>query len=88
MSATDLAKVKKFLCAKDQQAMQGIYDHEKAGGGPDASFSLTASGTRTNGNAGSFTLVIKDKGAAPQTDKGIILKQNDQWLVCDTLSGN
>jgi hypothetical protein len=88
MSATDLAKVKTFLCAKDQVAMQGIYDHEKASGGADSSFSLTASGIRTNGNLGSFTLKISDRGAKPETDKGNLIKQNDQWLVCDTLSGN
>ncbi|HEX5404664.1 MAG TPA: hypothetical protein VFX16_20435 [Pseudonocardiaceae bacterium] len=88
MSANDLAKVKTYLCPKDQTAVQSIYDREKATGGADSSFSLSASGTKTNGNLGSFNLVIQDKGAQPQTDKGSLVKQNDQWLVCDTLSGN
>jgi hypothetical protein len=86
MSSDDLAKVKPYLCVKDQQALQGIYEHEKANGGADKSFSLTTSGTSTSGDKGTFTLVIKDEGAAPQTDKGSLVRQNDQWLVCDTLS--
>jgi hypothetical protein len=87
MSAGDLTKAKVYLCAKDQTALQGIYDREKQGGGADSSFSLAKSGAvTTNGSTGSFTLVVKDKGAAPETQKGSLVKQGDKWLVCDTLS--
>jgi hypothetical protein len=87
MSAGDLTKAKVYLCAKDQTALQGIYDREKQGGGADSSFSLAKSGAvTTNGSTGSFTLVVKDKGAAPETQKGSLVKQGDTWLVCDTLS--
>jgi hypothetical protein len=88
MSPGDLSKAKVYLCAKDQTALQGIYDRERQGGGADASFSLAKAGAvTTKGNAGTFTLVVKDKGAAPETQKGSLVRQGDQWLVCDTLSG-
>ncbi len=86
MSPGDLAKVKTYLCTKDQQAVQTIYDNEKQAGGADATFSLTASGTKTNGNVGTFSLVITDKTAQPQKHSGNLVKQGDAWLVCDTLS--
>jgi hypothetical protein len=88
MSAGDLTKAKVYLCAKDQTALQGIYDREKRGGGADASFSLAKSGAvTTNGTTGTFTLVVKDRGSAPETQKGSLVKQDDKWLVCNTLSG-
>jgi hypothetical protein len=88
MSATDLTRAKVYLCDKDQVALQGIYDRERSSGGADSSFSLTTSGpVSTNGNAGTFTLVIKDKGASAQHQQGNLAKQNGKWLVCGTLSG-
>lgn len=86
MSASDLAKVKTYLCAKDQQAVQSIYESEKQNGGADATFSLTTTGTTTTGNTGTFSLTIKDKDSPPQSHKGNLVKQGDQWLVCNTLS--
>jgi hypothetical protein len=86
MSAGDLAKVKTYLCAKDQQAVQTIYDSERQTGGADATFSLTTTGTRTSGSTGSFSLVIKDKNSPPVSHRGSLVKQGSQWLVCNTLS--
>jgi hypothetical protein len=86
MSTSDLAKVKTYLCAKDQQAVQAIYNNEKQSGGADSTFSLTTSGTRTSGTVGSFSLTIRDKNSPPQSHEGGLVKQGDQWLVCDTLS--
>src|SRR6266702_7182328 len=60
LSTDDLARVKTYLCAKDQTAVQAIYDHEKAANGADQTFVMTASGAATTGNAGTFTVVIKD----------------------------
>jgi hypothetical protein len=88
MSATDLSKVKGFLCTKDQQAVQAIYDHEKSSGGADSGFSMKASGVATKGDAGSFNLILTDNGSASQSHKGSLVRQNSQWLVCDTLSGS
>jgi hypothetical protein len=87
MSAADLAKVKGYLCTRDQQAVQSIYDNEKNTGGTDSSFSLTTSNTTTNGAAGTFSLTIRDRDAKPTTNKGNLVKQNGTWLVCDTLQG-
>ncbi|HVV23241.1 MAG TPA: hypothetical protein VHF06_27660 [Pseudonocardiaceae bacterium] len=87
MSTGDLAKVKTYLCTKDQQAVQSIYDDEKQNGGADTSFSMTTSNTMVTGGTGTFNVVIKDKDGSPQTHKGKLVKQNDKWLVCDTLGG-
>jgi hypothetical protein len=88
MSPADLTRAKVYLCDKDQVALQGIYDHERATGGADSSFSLTTSGpVSTNGNTGTFTLMITDKGAESQHQQGTLAKQNGRWLVCGTLSG-
>lgn len=87
MSAGDLAKVKGYLCTRDQQAVQSIYDNEKNTGGADSSFSLTTSNTKTTGDTGTFSLTIRDRNSQPRTDKGNLVKQNGSWLVCDTLQG-
>lgn len=87
MSAADLAKVKTYLCTSDQQAVDAIYQRAKTGHGTDASFTMTASNTRTNGDAGSFTLTIVDQGAAPVNGTGNLVRQQNQWLVCHTMSG-
>lgn len=86
LSTDDLAKVKSYLCAKDQAAVQAIYDHEKSSNGADKTFTMTASGTATTGTTGTFTLVIIDHGNQPQSHKGSMVRQNSQWLVCNTLA--
>jgi hypothetical protein len=86
LSTDDLAKVKTYLCAKDQTAVQAIYDHEKAANGADQTFVMTASGAATTGNTGTFTVVIKDRSNQPVSHKGSLVRQNSQWLVCNTLS--
>jgi hypothetical protein len=85
-STDDLAKVKTYLCAKDQTAVQAIYDHEKAVNGADQTFTMTASAAATTGTTGTFTVMIKDHSNQPVSHKGSLLRQNSRWLVCDTLS--
>ncbi|HEY3609504.1 MAG TPA: hypothetical protein VGL06_18525 [Pseudonocardiaceae bacterium] len=86
LSTDDLAKVKSYLCAKDQAAVQAIYDHEKSANGADKTFTMTASGAATTGTTGTFTLVITDHGNQPVSHKGSMVRQNSQWLVCNTLA--
>jgi hypothetical protein len=86
LSADDLAKVKSYLCAKDQAAVQAIYDHEKNANGADKTFTMTASGAATTGTTGTFSLMITDHGNQPVSHKGRMVRQNSQWLVCNTLA--
>jgi Tfp pilus assembly protein PilE len=86
LSTDDLTKVKSYLCATDQTAVQAIYDHEKSANGADKTFTMTASNAATTGTTGSFTLVITDHGNKPESHKGNLVRQNSQWLVCNTLS--
>jgi hypothetical protein len=86
LSTDDLAKVKSYLCATDQTAVQAIYDHEKSANGADKTFTMTASGAATSGTTGSFTLKITDHGNQPEPHKGGLVRQNSRWLVCNTLA--
>ena len=86
LSTDDLTKVKSYLCATDQTAVQAVYDHEKSANGADRTFTMTASGATTTGTTGSFTLVITDHGNQPESHKGGLVRQNSRWLVCNTLA--
>lgn len=85
LSADDLARVRTFLCAKDQEAVQVIYDHQKGTNGADTSFSMRASGVTVKGDAGTFVIVIDDRGRTSAPHRGSLVRQNQRWLVCDTL---
>jgi hypothetical protein len=85
LSTDDLARVRTFLCAKDQDAVQVIYDHQKGANGVDASFSMRASGVTVKGDGGTFVIVIDDRGRASAPHRGNLVRQNQRWLVCDTL---
>lgn len=86
LSTGDLARVKGYLCTSDQQAMQVIYDHQKALNDTDRSFSMRASDTRVTGTQGTFTIVITDQGTSSRPRVGKLVRQNQGWLVCDTVS--
>lgn len=86
MSAGDLTQVDTFLCARDRKAVQSIYQRQQAKGGPDRSFSMVASGVRTNGEIGSFTILVTDQGAT-RKEPGNLVRQQDKWVVCDTVAG-
>ncbi|HEX4701346.1 MAG TPA: hypothetical protein VH352_04390 [Pseudonocardiaceae bacterium] len=86
LSIDDLAKVKTYLCAKDQDAVQAIFDHEKGTNGKDTSFSMRADRVTTTGDGGTFMLTISEAGNTSPPHKGTLVRQNAQWLVCNTLS--
>lgn len=86
LSAADLARVKSYLCATDQQAMQVIYDHQKSLNSTDRSFSMRTSGLATDGTRGTFQFVITDQGTASRPRTGKLVRQNQSWLVCDTVA--
>lgn len=86
LSANDLAKVKGYLCAADQQAMQVIYDHQKSLNSTDSSFSMRTSGLAIGGERGTFQFVIVEQGTASPPRVGTLVRQNQSWLVCDTVS--
>jgi hypothetical protein len=86
LSPDDLAKVKGYLCATDQQAMQVIYDHQKSGNSADTSFSIRTSGVAVSGEHGTFQFVIVEAGTASPPRVGTLVRQNQSWLVCDTVA--
>jgi hypothetical protein len=86
LSTDDLARVKTYLCAKDQDAVQAIFDHEKSTNGKDTSFSMRADSVTTTGDSGTFMLTISEAGTTSPPHKGTLVRQNAQWLVCNTLS--
>jgi len=86
LSTDDLARVKGYLCPTDQQAMQVIYDHQKALHNTDSSFSMRASDARVAGSQGTFQIVITDRGTSSRAHVGKLVRQNQDWLVCDTVS--
>jgi hypothetical protein len=86
LSSADLARVKGYLCTADQQAMQVIYDHQKSLNSTDRSFSMRTSGLATDGDRGTFQFVITDQGTASRPRTGKLVRQNQSWLVCDTVA--
>lgn len=86
LSTDDLARVKGYLCTTDQQAMQVIYDHQKALHDTDRSFAMRASDARVTGTQGTFMIVIVDRGTSSRPRVGKLVRQSQGWLVCDTVS--
>jgi hypothetical protein len=85
LSPGDLAKVNGYLCAADQQAMQVIYDHQRSGNSADSSFSIRTSGLTVDGERGTFRFVTVEAGTASSPRVGTLVRQNQSWLVCDTV---
>lgn len=86
LSTDDLARVKGYLCSGDQQAMQVIYDHQKALHSTDNSFSMHASDPKITGTHGTFVIVITDQGSSSRPRVGQLVRQDQGWLVCDTVA--
>src|SRR6266568_3405015 len=85
LSADDLARVDGYLCAKDQGAMRVIYDHQKNTNSTDRSFSMRASQVSVQGVTGTFQIVVTASGGASEPRRGKLVRQDQRWLVCDTV---
>jgi hypothetical protein len=66
--------------------MQVIYDHQKSTNSTDKSFSMRTSGLTIAGAKGTFQIVVIEQGSKSEPRQGSLVRQNQRWLVCDTVS--